>query len=102
MRSAVETAFREHFDQLGSALNQLLNSKEPQERQIGQLLAGLEYENLVTALNLVLDAQISFYNIYFSLSNYLNAIQDQQRGQDLDRTVMNLMETSQLTFGLVH
>ena len=93
VRSAVETAFREHFDQLGSALNQLLNSKEPQERQIGQLLAGLEYENLVTALNLVLDAQISFYNIYFSLSNYLNAIQDQQRGQDLDRTVMNLLET---------
>ena len=80
VRSAVETAFREHYDQLGSMLNQLLKSKEPQERQIGQILAGLEYENLVTALNLALDAQVSIYNLYFALSNYLNAIQDQQRG----------------------
>ena len=59
MRGAIETAFREHYDELGGMLYQLLESKEPQERQIGQLLTGLEYENLVTALNLALEAQVS-------------------------------------------
>src|SRR6266700_5372705 len=51
VKSAIETAFREHYDQVGNMLNQLLDSKEPQERQVGQLLTSLEYENLVTALN---------------------------------------------------
>ena len=52
MKSAMETAFREHYDQLGDMLYQLLKSKEPQERQVGQMITSLEYENLVTALNL--------------------------------------------------
>ena len=55
VRSAIEIAFRQHFDRLGGMLNNLLSSKEPKERQVGQLLTGLEYENLVTALNLALD-----------------------------------------------
>ncbi len=38
VRRAIETAFREHYDELGGMLYQLLESKEPQERQIGQVL----------------------------------------------------------------
>ena len=34
---------------------------------MGQLLTSLEYENLVTALNLALAAQVSIYNLYFAL-----------------------------------
>src|SRR6266568_8999139 len=68
VRSAVETAFREHYDQLGDMLYQLLQSKDPQERQIGQVISGLEYENLVTALNLALAGQISFYTLYLTLA----------------------------------
>src|SRR6516165_8161754 len=49
VRSAVETAFREHYDQLGDMLYQLLESKDPQERQGGQILTSMEYENLITA-----------------------------------------------------
>ena len=86
VRSAVETAFREHYDQLGGMLYQLLNSKEPQERQVGQIITSLEYENLVTALNLALIAQVSIYNLYFALSSYLDTIQDQQRGLELGQT----------------
>src|SRR5579863_198971 len=91
-KAAIETAFREHYDQVGDALDDLLNSKEPQERQIGILVTGLEYENLVTALNLALDAQVSIANIYLALSNYLDTTQDQQRGLKLGQDVLIHLE----------
>ncbi|HVB75544.1 MAG TPA: CHAT domain-containing protein, partial [Ktedonobacteraceae bacterium] len=69
VRHAIETAFREHYDQLGSMLYELLNSKDAQERQLGQLLAGLEYENLLTALKLALSAQVSIIQPYNTLSD---------------------------------
>ena len=61
-------------------LYQLLNSKEPQERQVGQIVTSLEYENLVTALNLALEAQVSIHNPYFALSRYPYAAKDRYRG----------------------
>ena len=33
---------------------------------MGQILTGLEYENLVTALKLALDAQVSILNLYWA------------------------------------
>src|SRR5438270_3101616 len=47
VRQAIETAYHEHYDQLGSMLYQLFESKKPQEKEVGQLLTSLEYENLV-------------------------------------------------------
>ena len=58
VRQAIETAYREHYDQLGGMLYQLFESKKPQEKQVGQLLTSLEYENLVMALDLALEAQV--------------------------------------------
>jgi tetratricopeptide (TPR) repeat protein len=92
MKSAIETAFREHYDQLGGMLNQLLNSKKPQERQVGQILTSLEYENLVTALKLALAAQVSILNCYKALSKYLDITKDHRRGLDLGQTVLSLLE----------
>ncbi len=91
-RSAVETAFRQHYDQAGGALYKLLDSKDPQERQAGQILTTLEYENLVTALNLALADQVSILNPYLALSTYLDTTQDQRRGLDLGQTVLNHLE----------
>ncbi len=88
VRIAVETAFREHYDQLGEMLCELLESKDPQERQIGQIITSLEYENLVTALNLALEAQVSIENLYFALARYLDTTQDQHRGLELGQTVI--------------
>jgi tetratricopeptide (TPR) repeat protein len=93
VRSAVETAFREHYDQLGDMLKQLLNSKDQQERRVGPILASLEYENLMTALTLALDAQVSIYNLFGSLSNYLDTTQDQRRGLELGQMVLARLET---------
>jgi tetratricopeptide (TPR) repeat protein len=92
MKQAIETAFREHYDQLGGTLYQWLNSKKPQERQIGQLLTGLEYENLVKALKLALEAQVSILESYRTLSHYLDATQDQRRGLELGQMVLRRLE----------
>lgn len=92
VRRAVETAFREYYDEYGSALYALLDSKEPQERQIGQVLTSLEYENLMTALNLALEAQVSILNFHRTLSNYLDTTQEQQRGLELSQAVLKCLE----------
>ncbi len=92
LKAAIEMAFREHYDDVGRSLYNLLKSKEPDERQIGQFVTGLEYENLVTALNLALAAQVSIFNVYFALSNYLDAKQEQQRGLILGQEALVHLE----------
>ena len=92
-RAAVETAFRLHYDQVGDALYKLLESKEPQERQAGQVLTSLEYTNLSTALDLALAAQVSILNLYRTLTTYLDSTQEQQRGLDLGQSVLKRLET---------
>ncbi len=73
-------------------LYQLLESKKPQEKQVGQLLTGLEYENLVTALSLALEAHASILEPYRALSGYLDATQDQKRGLELGQMVLRQLE----------
>jgi tetratricopeptide (TPR) repeat protein len=92
VRSAVETAFREHYNQLAGWLHRLFKSKDPQERQVAQILTSLEYENLVTALDLALEAQVSIRNLYFALSKYLDTIQDQRRILELGQMVATYLE----------
>ncbi|MCI0485173.1 MAG: hypothetical protein L0229_00965, partial [Blastocatellia bacterium] len=108
VRLAVETAFRLHYDDVGDAIAGLLESKEAKEKQIGQLLARLEYENLTTALNLALAAQDSIENPYKALSFYLDTTQDQRRGLELGQSVLARLEdyppdklTGQLGFEFV-
>ena len=93
MRYAVETAFRQLYDLVGNDLANLLRSKESQERQWGQVLTDLEYENLVTALNLALAAQDSILNPYNALAAYLDAIHDQHRALKLDETMLSRLES---------
>ena len=92
VRSAVEMAFREHYDQLGKMLFQLLDSKEPQERQKGQIITYLEYENLITALKLALAAKVSIIKLFGPLSTYLDTIQEQRRSLELGQMVLAHLE----------
>jgi hypothetical protein len=91
-RRAVETAFRQHYDELGDAIAGLLQSKVAQEKQMGQALARFEYENLVTALNLALANQYSFFNPYLAISQYLDTVQDHNRGLELGEFILARME----------
>jgi hypothetical protein len=65
-----------------------LDSKEAQERQLGQMLVRLEYENLMTALRLALEEQVSILSLYNTLSGYLNAVNDERRVLALGETVL--------------
>ena len=92
IKAAVETAFREHYDDIGGALSVLMKSKEPEQRPLGQALARLEYENLHAALFLALEAQRSIRKPYLALSFYLDATQDKRRGLELGEAVLARLE----------
>ena len=92
MRQAIEIAFRELYDDIGGVLNNLFQSKKPQERQMGQALARQEYENLSTALDLALKNQASILRPYSVLSLYLDSTQDQKRGLELGEKVLAQLE----------
>jgi len=91
-QQAVETAFREHYDVIGSGLAALLQSKEAKEKQFGQVLVFFEYENLSKALDLALTAQVSILIPYGVLSNYLDTTQDHARGLVLGKRVLARLE----------
>jgi tetratricopeptide (TPR) repeat protein len=92
VRQAIETAFRLHYDEWSGTLYQLMESKEPQERQIGFLFTQLEYENVSAALDLALYAQVSIIEPYRALSTYLNSVQDNRRGLTLGQRVLAALE----------
>jgi tetratricopeptide (TPR) repeat protein len=81
-------AFRQFYDVLSGAIQRLLGSKEANERQIGEMLASVEYENVMTALSLALDAQVSILNPYSALSIYLRTIKDERRILALGEAVL--------------
>jgi tetratricopeptide (TPR) repeat protein len=91
-KQAIEKAFRQHYDEWSSALDELLISKQSGGRQVGHVLAQLEYENLVTALNLALRAQVSILCPFIALSKHLDAKRDERRGLELGETVLARLE----------
>ncbi len=87
-KAAIERAFRAHYDGLGGAFGQLLQSKEPQKQQLGFALVNLEYANLFEALRLALCQHVSPFNLNYPLSLYLDRAQDHARGLELDELTL--------------
>jgi tetratricopeptide (TPR) repeat protein len=81
-------AFRQYYEGMSSALYGFLDSKDAQERQLGQVLVRLEYENLMTALHLALEAHVSILKLYNTLSDYLDVTKDERRGLALGEAVL--------------
>ncbi|MCO5207344.1 MAG: tetratricopeptide repeat protein [Anaerolineae bacterium] len=71
-KAAIEAAFRAHYDGIGGALAQMITSKEPQQKQIGQTLISVEYENLMSAVRLSLATQTDFYNAFEAVFRLLH------------------------------
>jgi hypothetical protein len=92
IKAAMEAAFREQYDTLAEALAGLLLSKDAQEKQLGQWLMGMEYENVHTALHLALTARVSILSPYGVISLYLDAAHDERRGLELDEAVLAFLE----------
>ena len=67
-RSALRLGFKNHYEGLAGSYQQLMQSKEAQEKQLGQVFCKLEYENLYAALQIALERQESpsiFLNLDF-------------------------------------
>ena len=92
MRQAVEKAYRAHYDGFASILTDLMGSKDAQEKQVGQTLAGQEYENLYTALEMDLEAKGSIFKTRHALSMYLDSTQEQERGLEMGQMVLAGLE----------
>ena len=84
--------FMAHYNGVADFIWGLFDSKEPEQRQMAQVLAGLEYENIYAALEMCLQRKQSIFNTYFCLSRYIDAIQDQKRGLRLGKMVFKKME----------
>lgn len=69
-----------YYEQVGGEISQLQQSKEPQQKQLSQWLATIEFENLTQAVQLALAAQSSVLNPYRALSNYFDATQNHRQG----------------------
>jgi hypothetical protein len=97
IRAAVETAFRERYDRLGEEIAKLIMSKDARQRQTGLAVAHIEYENLHSAVRMLLLAHQSFFNPYEALARYLTAAQDFRRHLQLSEMVQDCREEYQPT-----
>jgi tetratricopeptide (TPR) repeat protein len=88
-RAAIEIAFRGLYDGVGDAIGEMLNAKEPQQRQIGQLVAELEYANLLSALRLALQQRVTILNIIAPIRSYLNRAQDHARWVEVGTLILS-------------
>jgi tetratricopeptide (TPR) repeat protein len=89
---AVAVAFRTYYVVMSGTLNAWLSSKDAPERQLGQVLVRLEYENLMTALRLALEDQGSILIPYKVLSDYLDTVKDERRGLALGEMVVHRLQ----------
>ncbi|MFN6271748.1 MAG: CHAT domain-containing protein [Microcystis sp.] len=74
-QAAIWEGFKNHYRGLAGSYNNLLNSKNPQEKQLGILFCRWEYENLFNALQICLEKQEDI-GIFFCLNNYFSVTND--------------------------
>ena len=91
-REALFEGFKTHYQGLAGYYNQLMDSKEPRERQMGILFCKWEYENLYNALQICLEKQESI-SIFFCLDKYFRLISDIQSNLKLSEFVNKTLET---------
>ncbi len=92
MKQAVETEYRAFYDDFAGELIRLMNSKDAEKKQLGQVLAGREYENLYTALVMDLKAKGSILSLYVALSLYLDSTKEKERRLEMGQMVLAGLE----------
>jgi CHAT domain/Tetratricopeptide repeat len=91
-KKAIELAFCQLHEWIGTDAQLLLKSLSPTERQKGQHMVGLEYENLDAALHLALNAQLAVPSLLKALSIYLDTIKDEQNSLKLGQAVLKSLQ----------
>ncbi len=91
-QAAIWEGFKNHYRGLAGYYGDLLNSKNPQEKQWGILFCRWEYENLFNALQIALNQQESVLTIINCLHSYLDLNQDTQTNLKLLEFVLETVE----------
>ncbi|MEI2580313.1 tetratricopeptide repeat protein [Scytonema sp. PRP1] len=90
-REALQKGFKNHYQDLADYYNDLMKSKDAQERQWGIEFCRLEYENLYNSLQICLEKQESI-SIYFCLKQYFDLNSDNQSNLKLAEMVCQRLE----------
>jgi tetratricopeptide (TPR) repeat protein len=93
IQSALQDGFKNHYRRLADSYEQLMQSKDPQEKRLGILFCRLEYENLHAALQTCLKKQESFGEIFCCLYRYFLANSDKQGMLKIAEEVNEVLET---------
>ncbi|MEO0967426.1 MAG: tetratricopeptide repeat protein [Cyanobacteria bacterium J06639_18] len=91
IREALREGFKNYYRRLAVDYGNLMESKDPQERQLGIAFCGWEYENLYHALQICLEKQENVV-IFFCLSKYFALISDFQSQLKLSEFVCKTHE----------
>ena len=75
IREGLATGFKEHYKGLAAQYQQMMQSKEPKQRELGLFFCGLEYENLFSALQTSLQRREN-PTIFWCLQTYLGLSKD--------------------------
>jgi tetratricopeptide (TPR) repeat protein len=87
----LKTGFKNYYKSLAISYYQLMDSKDPQERQLGIFFCRLEYENLYQALQICLANQENI-DIFFCLFQYFVRNDDYQNALKLSEFVCQKQE----------
>ncbi len=85
-RYALYDGFKAHYQGLAGSYQQLMQSKDPNQRQLGLLFCRLEYENLYAALKICLEKQKSI-RIYCCLDQFFGLTNDVPRKLKLSQEI---------------
>ena len=90
-RKALQEGFKNHYQGMASSYDQLMKSKDPQQRQLGIFFCRLEYENLYNALQTCLANRESI-DIFFCLAKYFKVTNDIQSRLKLSKFVCQALK----------
>ncbi len=83
---ALYDGFKAHYQGLAGSYQQLMDSKDPNQRQLGLLFCRLEYENLYAALKIYLEKQESI-RIYRCLDRFFDLTNDIPKKLNLSQEI---------------
>ena len=91
VREGLATGFKAHYQGLAAQYQQMMASKEPEQRKLGLFFCGLEYENLYSALENCLEAREEM-SILFCLTDYFQKTQNYPAQIALVESVCSALE----------
>jgi tetratricopeptide (TPR) repeat protein len=92
IQSALQEGFKKHYFSIARSHYQLMQSQDPQEKQLGVFICHIEYENLYAVLQTCLKNHESFSDIYCCLYIYFSVISDKQGMLNIAKKVHEALE----------